>query len=137
MFGTLSGGEKPKPGRSENWLHCVTEALQAFQATNGSTEGSPSGIEVKQALWPTAAKRWDKWHDGVVEGAERLMVEWHQQEEAKRCARHEKEVAQATRDRKGGAGGGSTTPAHNLAKVGTRCRIGLQRTRPTRNSGKL
>ena len=30
------------------------------------------------------------------------MVEWHQQEEAKRRARHTKEVARDTRDRRGG-----------------------------------
>ena len=29
------------------------------------------------------------------------MVEWHRQEEAKRCARHAKEVARGTRDRRG------------------------------------
>ena len=29
------------------------------------------------------------------------MVEWHQQEEAKRCARHAKEVARGTRDMRG------------------------------------
>ena len=29
------------------------------------------------------------------------MAEWHQQEEAKRCARHTKEVARGTRDRRG------------------------------------
>ena len=42
-----------------------------------------------------------KWYDGVVEGAERFMVEWHQQEEAKRCARHAKEVTLGTNDRRG------------------------------------
>ena len=52
-------------------------------------------------MWTTAAKRWDKWHDGVVEGAERFMAEWHQQEEAKGGARHTKEVARGTRDRRG------------------------------------
>ena len=30
------------------------------------------------------------------------MAECHQQEEAKRCARHAKEVARGTRDRRGG-----------------------------------
>ena len=37
------------------------------------------------------------------------MVELHQQEEAKRCARHAKEVARSTRGRSGG--GGSITTA--------------------------
>ena len=43
----------------------------------------------------------DKWHDGVVEGAERFMAEWPRQEESKRRARHTKEVARGTRDRRG------------------------------------
>ena len=51
-------------------------------------------------MWTAAAKRWDEWHDGVAEGAEQFMVEWHQQEEAKRCARHAKQVARGTRDRR-------------------------------------
>ena len=47
------------------------------------------------------SKWWDKWHDGVVEGAERFMAEWHRQEESKRRPRHTKEVARGTRDRMG------------------------------------
>ena len=103
MFGALSGGEKPKPGRPADkiWLDCVSEDLKAFQATSGSTEDSPSVIGVKTALWTTAAKRWDKWHDGVVQGAERFMAEWHRQKESKRRTRHTKEVARGTRDRRG------------------------------------
>ena len=63
---------------------------------------TPSVFGVETALWTTAAKRWDKWPDGVVEGAERFMEEWHQQEESKRRARHAKEVARGARDRRGG-----------------------------------
>ena len=83
------------------WLDCVSDDLKAFQATSGSTEDSPSVFGVETALRTTAARRWDKWHDGVVEGAERFVVEWHQQQEDKRCARHAKEEARGTRDRRG------------------------------------
>ena len=83
------------------WRDCVSDDLKAFQATSGSTEDSPSVFGVETALWTTAAKWWDKWHDGVVEGAERFMAEWHRQEESKRRARHTKEVARGTRDRRG------------------------------------
>ena len=51
-----------------------------------------------------AATQWGRWYNGAVEGAERFMVEWHQQEEAKRCPRHAKEVARGTRDRRGREG---------------------------------
>ena len=38
MFGALSGGAKPKPGRPEKiWLDCVSDDLKAFQATSGSS----------------------------------------------------------------------------------------------------
>ena len=94
MFGALSGGGNPGPGRPEkNWLQCVSDDLQAFRATDGSTEDSPSIFGIETVLWPTAAKQWGKWYNGVVVGAERLMVEWHQHE-AKKCARLAKEVAQ-------------------------------------------
>ena len=92
----------------------------------------------------TAAKRWDKWHDGVVEGAERFMVEWHQQVEAKRCARHAKEVARGTRDRRGAGRIDNDTIYDNsssivlqLTRVRTRWRIGWQGSRWTNFGGNL
>ena len=100
--GAFRGGEtEASQAREDVAIDCVSDDLKAFQATSGSTEDSPSVFGVETALWTTAAKWWDKWHDGVVEGAERFMAEWHRQEESKRRARHTKEVARGTRDRRG------------------------------------
>lgn len=38
---------------------------------------------------------------GVVEGAERFTVDWHQQEEANNCARQGKKATKATRNSRG------------------------------------
>ena len=58
MFGALSRGENPGAGWPEKtWRQCLSDDLQAFQATNGSTEDSPSVFGVKTTLWTTAAKR--------------------------------------------------------------------------------
>ena len=39
MFGTVAGGENPRPGRAEkNWIQCLTDDFWDFQATEGSTE---------------------------------------------------------------------------------------------------
>lgn len=53
-------------------------------------------------MWTAVGKRRDKSHDGVVGGAERFEVEWHQWEHAKRFARCAKAVALATRNTKRG-----------------------------------
>ena len=48
------------------------------------------------------------------------MAEWHQQEEAKRCAHHTKEVARGTRDRRGAGridNDSSSTTAMEESKV--------------------
>ena len=110
MFGALSGGEKPKPGRPEKiWLDCVSENLKTFQATSGSTEDYPSVFGVETALWTTAAKRWDKWCDGIVEGAERFMAEWHQPEERRRGAPAMRKRRHEAQGIGGGRGGSITT----------------------------
>lgn len=54
------------------------------------------------------ARQWDRWKSRVVEVPEMLVVGWYQQEEAKACDCHAKEVAWTTKNRieRGGAGGG-------------------------------
>ena len=89
-----------------------------FQATNGFTRDSPSRFAIETALWPTIVKQGGTRYNGVIEGAERFMVEWHQQEEANRYAHYEKEAAQSTRNRNVG-GWGSTTTAQHLARART------------------
>ena len=51
VFGALSGEGDPGPGRPEKtWLQCLSDDVQAFQATNGSTEDSASIFGVERAL---------------------------------------------------------------------------------------
>ena len=51
MFGTMSGGENPGPGRPEkNWAQCLRENLRVFRATEGSTESVPLVFAVDTVL---------------------------------------------------------------------------------------
>ena len=71
MFGTMAGGENPRPGRPEkNWAQRLVDDLRVFQATEGSTEKSVHLVfGVETVLWPTATKKGGKWYRGVVEAA--------------------------------------------------------------------
>ena len=81
MFGTIAGGENPRPGgQVKTWHRCVVEDLREFRATEGSTELVPLVFGVETALWPTAAKKAGKWYRGILEAAERFMVRWHEAE---------------------------------------------------------
>ena len=45
MFGTMAGGENPRPGGQFKTRHrCKVEGLRVFQATEGSTEHPPLGV---------------------------------------------------------------------------------------------
>ena len=68
MFGTMDGGESPGPGPPEkNWAQCLVDDLRVSRATKGSTESVPLVFGVETVLWPTAAKKGEKWYRGVVE----------------------------------------------------------------------
>jgi len=84
MFGSLAEGEDPRWGRPEqNWLNCLADDLEEFGATHGSTEGEQRTFGVDRAVWKLAAKKGNgiPWHQGVIDGAKRFMVPWHQDEE--------------------------------------------------------
>ena len=71
MFGTMVGGENPGPGRREkSWARSLVDDLRVFRATKGSTESVPLVFGVETVLWPSAAKKGEKWYRGVVEVAE-------------------------------------------------------------------
>ena len=81
MFGTMAGGESPRPGgQFKTWHRCIVEDLREFRATEESTEHSPLAFGVETALWSTAAKKAGEWYRGVLEAAERFMVRWHEDE---------------------------------------------------------
>ena len=84
MDGKLVGGEDPGKGRPEqNWLDCLKDDFQAFRATDGSTVDSRLTFGVDRAVWTLAAKMDDgaPWHKGVLQGAEKTMTSWHNEEE--------------------------------------------------------
>ena len=67
MFGSMVGGENPKPGGQCKTQHvCIVEDLREFRATEGSTKHSPLVFEVGTALWSTAAKMAGKRYPGVL-----------------------------------------------------------------------
>ena len=68
-----------------------------IQSTECSTENFPRQLGVEPALWVPAAKKADKWDQGILEAAERFMAWWYVEEGEKsserRCspsARHPK-----------------------------------------------
>ena len=63
MFGTMAGGENPRPGRPEtNLAQCLVNNLRVFRATERSTESVSLVFGVQTVLWPTAAKTGGKWY---------------------------------------------------------------------------
>ena len=101
MFGTMADGENPGPGRPENnYAQCRADDFRVFQATEGSTESSPSLLGVETVLWPRADKKSGKWYRGIVEAADCLMARWHR-DEAQRSRLHH-----AAKDAKSGEGVG-------------------------------
>ena len=54
-----------------------------FEATEGSTDSSPSLLGIEPVLWPRAAKKSGNWHRGIVNAAERFMARWHRGEAEK------------------------------------------------------
>ena len=74
VFGTLTGGENPGPGRPEkNWAQCLAD-IRVCQPTEGSTDSSPLLFGVDTVLRPRAAKKSGKWYRGVVDAADRFMT---------------------------------------------------------------
>ena len=106
MFGTMAGGENPRPGgqfKSLAYSRCIIEDLREFRATEGSAEHSPLVFGVETALWSTAAKKAGKWYRGVLEAAERFMVRWHEDDAQLKRQRRESAVGGAQGN--GGRGG--------------------------------
>eukprot|EP00752_Nemacystus_decipiens_P010806 g9612.t1 len=84
MFGELAGGEKPGKGSAEqNWLTCLKDDLREFGATHSSTDDAPRVFGVPKLVWSEAAKVEGgvPRHTGVLQGAERFMAAWHEDEE--------------------------------------------------------
>ena len=78
MLGKITGVEGRRPGgQSRSWHRCLLD-LNAFDATNGSTEHFKLVFEVEAEVWTIAAKKAGKWYRGVLEAAERLMAKWHE-----------------------------------------------------------
>ena len=84
MDGNVVGGEDPGKRRPEqNWMDCLKDDFQAFGATDGSTVDNRLTFGVDGAVWTLAAKMDDgaPWHQGVLQGAEKIMTSWHKEEE--------------------------------------------------------
>ena len=74
MDGKLVGGEGPGKERPEqNWMDCLKDDFQAFEATDGSTVDNRLTVGVDRAVWTLAAKMDDgaPWHKGMLQGAEK------------------------------------------------------------------
>ena len=69
MDGKLVGGEDPGKERPEqNWMGCLKDDFQAFEATDGSTVDNRLTFGVDRTVWTLAAKMDDgaPWHKGVL-----------------------------------------------------------------------
>ena len=139
MFGALSGGEKPRPGRPEKmWLDCVSDDLKAFQATRGSTEDSPVSLRSRYSAvddgCQTAGQvaRRGRRRSGAVHGG---VAPTGRVEEARATRKRWREA-----QRIGGGRGGSTTTVVvllQLKRVRSRWQIGSQGSRWTNFSWKV
>ena len=84
MDGKVVGREDPGKARPEqNWMDCLKDGFQAFEATDGSTVVNRLTCGVDRAGWTLAAKMDDgaPWHKGVLKEAEKFMTSWHKEEE--------------------------------------------------------
>ena len=73
MDGKLVRGGDPGKGRPEqNWMDCLKDDFQAFEATDGSTVDNRLTFGVDRAVWTLAAKMDDgaPWHKRALQGAE-------------------------------------------------------------------
>ena len=62
MLGKITGVEGRRPGgQSRSWHRCLLD-LNAFDATNGSTEHFKLVFEVEAEVWTIAAKKAGKWY---------------------------------------------------------------------------
>ena len=84
MDGKLVGGEDPGKGRPEqNLMDCLKDDFQAFGATDGSMVANRLTFGVDRAVWTLGAKMDDgaPSHKEVLQGAEKIMISWHREEE--------------------------------------------------------
>ena len=100
LFGTMAGGENPRPGRPERTAQCLVDDPRVFRTTEGSMESVPFVFGVKTVRWPTAVNKSWKWYRGVGEAAECFRTRWHRDEVKSSWLSH------ATEDAKGGDKGG-------------------------------
>ena len=97
------------PGRGQqknNWARCLVDDIGVFKATKGSTDNSPLLFGVETVLWPKAAKKSGNWHRGIVDAADRFIVNWHRGGAEKSWPRLKQRTPRAATKRNQWDGGG-------------------------------